>query len=326
MTLLRYFGSLDRVGVVPILGYAGLKIDGLTSEECLLNPRLHANLVRTNLQHFHPDAVLPLLDLTVEAESYGVQPVFNNNEAPRIERHLSLERAAHLEPSETQTDRMSIMIETARLISKETKDVPKGFFVTGPFTLAGQIVGILDLMKGISFSEPTISPLLERSTQTIVNYSRYLEAAGVDFLVIADPTSSLISPKQFSEFAEVPIRKIVKSFSKDVILHICGRSGHLLRQMVDTGVAAISIDQNIKLVDAVKTVPNNILIFGNYSPTNFMLEKPETIRAHVETMLSEVSEAENVVASTGCDIPSSCPAENIEAFIQTVKTFKKLRR
>jgi uroporphyrinogen decarboxylase len=320
MTLLDYFRGLGRVGVVPILGYAGLRITGLTTEQCLRDPKLHAEVARTGLLHFQPDAVLPLLDLTVEAESYGVRPTFQGMEAPMITDQMPLESINDLDEFGTSTNRMSTMVETARLISSQVKDTLKGFFVTGPFTLAGQIVGIRALLTTVSLSEPAVASLVENCTETVVDYAKQLAETGIDFLVIADPTASLISLKQFEETAKVPLTRVAKAFEKDAVLHICGRSGHLLRQMAETGVTGISIDQNVRLSEAVNSVQSSVLVFGNYSPANLSFQKPERIRENVEAMLAELGEADNVVASTGCDVPSSTPAENIRAFVQATKS------
>ena len=115
MTLRDYFSSLDRFGVVPILGYAGLKIGGLTAQQCLHDPRLHAELVRSNLQQFEPDAVISLMDLTVEAESYGVNPLFSDYDPPEIRTYLPLDNVT-ASLHQTHTD--------WRCIERCTGDVP----------------------------------------------------------------------------------------------------------------------------------------------------------------------------------------------------------
>ncbi|MGP8071318.1 MAG: uroporphyrinogen decarboxylase family protein [Candidatus Bathyarchaeia archaeon] len=322
MTLRDYFSSLDRFGVVPILGYAGLKIGGLTAQQCLHDPRLHAELVRNNLQQFEPDAVISLMDLTVEAESYGVNPLFSDYDPPEIRTYLPLDNVT-ASLHQTHTDRMSLMVEAAKQISQQVKDVPTGFFVTGPFTLAGQILGVQQLLLGLLRSEAVISKLIADCTETVVGYAKRLGDAGVDFLVMADMSSSLISPRHFEQFAKTPLSLVVEAVSTDIILHICGRVNHLLKQMGETGVAAISIDQTILLSDAVKAVPSDVLVFGNYSPTNLSVEKPETIRTNVTQMLTSVGGAENLVASSGCNLPSSTPADSIKTFIQAVKSHKK---
>jgi uroporphyrinogen decarboxylase len=320
MMLSEYFGSLGRIGAVPILGYPGLRTEGITAEECLLNPVLHSRVVRSNLDRFHPDAALPLLDLTVEAECYGLRAGFKDRDPPELSFSIPLMSWAERETSER--NRIPLMIDTARIISAQISDVPVGFYVTGPFTVAGQIVGIQNLLPGLTKARGVILDLLNSCTATVVDYASRLKDTEVDFLVIADPTSSLISPEHFDDFAKTSIVKVVKAFSRDSVLHVCGRSGHLLKQMVETGVAGLSLDDHVKLRDAVNSVPDDVVVLGNYSITSLADETPETIIAEVSNMLSGVDRAVNVVASTGCDISASTPPANIDAFIQGVKSYK----
>jgi uroporphyrinogen decarboxylase len=319
-TVLRYFNSMDRMGVAPILAYPGVKAKGLSTRDCLLDPRLHADVVEFNLQRFGPDVALPLLDLTVEAEGFGVVPHFDEFDAPSVWDHLHLEdslSASHAPAS----DRLSTMVEAAKIISHEVKGIPKGFYITGPFTIASEVIGIEELLRGVRRGSPKIGELLERCTEASLAYARALDATSIDFLVMAEPTSSLVSLAHFEKYSKQLVARVRSTVSKDIILHICGRSGHLLRAMVETGVAGISLDQNVNLLDAVKAVPSDVLVLGNYSPVDLALENPDQVKVNVSKMLYPVADARNVVASTGCDIPSTAPPENIEAFVNTAKSF-----
>jgi uroporphyrinogen-III decarboxylase len=95
--------------------------------------------------------------------------------------------------------------------------------------------------------------------------------------------------------------------------------------MVETGVAGISLDQNVALPDAARMVPTDVLVSGNYPPANLAIENPGTVRANVQRMLSAVSAGDNIVASTGCDIPSTTPPEIVQAFVQAAKSQEKIR-
>lgn len=318
--VLRYFSSMNRMGVAPILAYPGVKAKGLSARDCLLDPRLHADVVEFNLQRFGPDVALPLLDLTVEAEGFGVVPQFDELDAPSIQSHLPLEDSLSASHAPAPP-RLSTMVEVAKIISREVKGIPKGFYITGPFTIAGEVVGIEELLRGVARGRPQIGELLERCTEASLAYAKALDATGIDFLVMAEPTSSLISLAQFEKYSKQHVARVKLAVSKDIILHICGGSGHLLRAMVETGVAGISLDQNVNLSDAVKAVPSDVLVLGNYSPVDLVLENPDQIKVNVRKMLYPVADARNVVASTGCDIPPMAPPENIEAFINTAKSF-----
>ena len=222
MKLRDNFQSLQRFGVAPILGYAGLKSAGLTAPQCLNDSKLHAQLILNNSLKFEPDAVYALMDLTVEAESYGVRPMLKDYDPPEIRTHLSIEDATN-RPGTGLTSRMSSMLDTAKEVSQKL-DVPVGFFLTGPFTMAGQIVGVQQLLLGMMRTPKKIEKLIERCTAIIVDYAKLYDETEIDFLIMADMSSSLISPKQFEQFGKPPITHVVKSVSKDIVLHICRRA------------------------------------------------------------------------------------------------------
>jgi uroporphyrinogen-III decarboxylase len=63
--------------------------------------------------------------------------------------------------------------------------------------------------------------------------------------------------------------------------------------MCETGVAGISLDDNVRLDDAVTE------------------------------MLASAREADNIVASTGCDVAANAPVEKIRAFIRAAKDYSR---
>jgi len=319
MTLLRYFSSFNRVPVVPILGYPALTPLKMTAQECLLDPEKHVKLVSYIRREYSIDALLPLLDLTVESEVLGVKVRYRETEAPQIEKNILVKDIG----ADKSKGRISILVKTIEMMRKLSNELPTGFYITGPFTIVGQIIGITNLLKFTLTSPEVLQSVLDKVTEISLHYSKELEEAGANFIVIAEPSSSLISVPQFKEFSKPYLKKVIRNLRTEVILHICGRSKHLLKEMVETEAAGISIDQNIPLIDAVSTLPSNMLIFGNYAPVDLMLEHPSTIRENVLKMLEPVKKEKNIVSSTGCDVPSKTPAENIVTFVETSKSVKR---
>ncbi|MEM3403489.1 MAG: uroporphyrinogen decarboxylase family protein [Nitrososphaeria archaeon] len=319
MTLLEYFSSFNRIPVVPIVGYPALVSLKMTAQECLLYPEKHVKLVDYMRRKYSIDALLPLLDLTVEAEALGAKIKYRGKEAPQIEKNVSI-NDINIDYSK---NRIPIFVKTAEMIKKGSNELPTGFYITGPFTIAGQVIGITNLLRFTLTSPETLYSILDKIAEISLYYSRELERVGINFIIIAEPSSSLISATQFNEFSKPYLIKLVKNLKTDAILHVCGKSKHLLKEMIETKAAGISIDQNISLEEAVSTLPSDMLVFGNYSPVDLMLEQPLTIRKNVLKMLTPVKDKNNIVSSTGCDIPTNTPEENIKTFIETSKSIKR---
>ncbi len=322
MELFRYVEDIGRIAAAPLIGYPGLRLKGVKAEECFRNPKRHAEVVKFVTERFELDLALPLLDLTAEAEALGAKSKFGEYDSPLIKRHLlpeSIDLSMEIDPK--RAGRLPLMIETARIMAQEIKNVPLGFYVTGPLTMASQTIGAQRLMKDMAKQEPYVHELIELTTRLCIDYSLELEKAGVDFLVVAEPLSSLISPAHFREYSKPYLIEVAGETNRDMVLHICGRANKILEDMVSIGMRGISIDQNISLEEAVEVAPEEVLIFGNYPPLNLAFKKPQEIKKEVDGMLKPVAGQSNIVACTGCDVPSFAPSSNIEAFVDAVKSF-----
>jgi len=255
----------------------------------------------------------------MEAEILGAKVLFKEKEAPQIIKHVDLEGLGN----NMNSGRMQFFLETVKKMKTVTGTLPVGSYVTGPFTIAGQTIGLTNLLKFMKTRREDILILLEKASEIALEYAKKLEENNADFIVVAEPSSSLVSKQDFEEFSKPFLKEIASSTSIDIILHICGKSNHLLSCISDMDVEGLSIDQNVKLEEAVSIVPGNMLVLGNYPPKNLMLDKPEEIKRNVVKMLLNVRNYRNVVSSTGCDIPSGTPEENIVAFVEASKNIRR---
>jgi len=49
---------------------------------------------------------------------------------------------------------------------------------------------------------------------------------------------------------------------------------------------------------------------------------PEKVESESKKLISEMSDADNFILSTGCDLPMETPLENIDAFMKVAKKWK----
>lgn len=320
MNFYAYFLEFPRFPVVPIVGYPVLRLLNLTARKCLLeDPGAHAELIQHACRILETDACLSLLDLTIEAELLGAPVEFSDHDAPRIVRKLDIDHIRRID----NLGRVPLMIETIKRASASCEK-PLGSFVTGPFTVLCQVLGIERVMLHLARRSERIFSILDLITDICVEYAGGLVEAGADFLMIAEPTSSLLSRDLFEAFSKPYLEVLCKEVKADTILHICGKAGHLLKNIAGLKISGVSIDQNIPLEEASAELPKNMLIFGNYNPVNLLLKSPEEIKTDVPKMLEPVMHDKRVVASTGCDIPSAAPIENIKTFVQASRSIPRL--
>ena len=90
--------------------------------------------------------------------------------------------------------------------------------------------------------------------------------------------------------------------------------------MCRTGVHGLSFDSMVDLPAVAPRVPSDVAIIGNIDPVRVMLRGDrETVRRETVALLKSLIDYENVIVSTGCDLPADTPLENIVEFVEAAR-------
>jgi uroporphyrinogen decarboxylase len=101
------------------------------------------------------------------------------------------------------------------------------------------------------------------------------------------------------------------------VLHICGKTNHLLKGMVETGAEALSLDADVDFPELAKECPDDVVLIGNTNPVLTVMQKsPEEIREAVLGLRCGMKDHKNFLLATGCDLPLETPLENVKAFVE----------
>jgi uroporphyrinogen decarboxylase len=157
--------------------------------------------------------------------------------------------------------------------------------------------------------------------------------------MILDPMASgMFSKKDFREKMMPPARRVINDIHKDggyTVYHVCGDTSDRIREMCETGASAIQIDTDVNLKDALETVKKfnrehpkrpPVLVLGNFNGKNMDSMSIKEVKKRTRNMLKEGEPYDFFVPSTGCEIPHNVPSENIHAFVDTIKGFRRKRR
>lgn len=312
----------------PLLGSPGTKLTNTSLKENLLNADVHFNSLSKLYEKFEPDFMIPFMDLTVEAETLGMGIQFPENDNPAVRDH----KASTEEVFESVVrnykgvgKRMEIFID---VVAKMSKNFPSSVnnlaYVVGPMTLVGELMGVENACMATVMDQDFIKKQLDFSVKVISDYVNALLDAGADGIIVLEPTAMMLSPESYREFSAVPFKQLLeKSNSKNIILHICGDTTHLIDEMCKTGASGLSLDVQVNLENLITQVPNDIAIIGNVDPVNVMrFGTPEEVESKTTKLVNKMSKADNFILSTGCDLPTETPMENIEAFMKVAKNWK----
>lgn len=332
LSALKQANQEKRRLVVPLLGFPGLNLIGSTIKLAQQNYKEHFNVIKKIAETFQPDAVFPLMDLSVEANALGRYTVFPVNEsATVVNDDFKIEDLQKLKEIDIKCDsRLLGYVETVRLMRICLPDsILKGAYVTGPFTLSALLLGADRAATYSIINIDELSLICDIVIEKILDYVRLLISSGAQIICVLEPSAVMLGPNEFEKFSKKYVNKICQlcsDTSVSVVYHVCGNSMHLIEKMCEANVNALSLDSSeagVDLVAVAEKIPNEVVIIGNISPTGKILNgKPNEVKDEVNDILKKMEPYPNFILSTGCDLPQEVPVDNIKMFMVTGRNYK----
>ncbi|MDR0230876.1 MAG: uroporphyrinogen decarboxylase family protein [Dysgonamonadaceae bacterium] len=312
---------------IPVMTHPGIEMTGKTILEAVTDGNVHFAAIKAINERFPSAASTVIMDLTVEAEAFGAEIHFSEHEVPSVIGRLvsDFDSVEQLKVPELSAGRIPQYILANRLAAENINDKPVWSGCIGPFSLAGRLYDMTEIMVGMYIDTDAVRLLLEKCTEFIIKYGKELKKTGVDGIVIAEPAAGLLSNEDCQEFSSVYVKQIIEALQDDsfaVILHNCGNHGHCTPAMLHTGALGYHFGDAMDMQEALESCPDNVLVMGNISPVGlFKMGTPETMREAVLDLLHQTKNHKNFVLSSGCDTPPQAPFANIEAFYAALKEF-----
>jgi uroporphyrinogen decarboxylase len=316
---------------IPIMTHPGIEMIGKKVKDAVQNGEVHALAIKRLNEVYPVAAKTVIMDLTLEAEAFGCQIEFQENDMPHILGRLvsNAEEIEHLKVPELTAGRVPQYLKANKLTVESTKDKPVFAGVIGPFSLAGRLFDMSEIMVACYMEPEAITCLLERCTEFILKYCKELKNIGCSGVVIAEPAAGLLSNEDCQYFSSEYVKGIVDAVQDDtflVILHNCGNQGHCTEAMLSSGANAYHFGNAIDMVETLKFCPKDKLILGNIDPVGVMkMRSSREVKAFTSDLLNRTSGFDNFVLSTGCDLPPHVPSENISAFFEALDDYNKVK-
>ncbi len=325
---LEEYAQAKSKKALPILSFPAVQLMGITVRELISNSDLQAEGMRLIAEHVDSAATVSLMDLSVEAECFGSNIVINDDEVPTVKGAVisSSEEAELLEVPSIGVCRTGVYIDAVRKAAEMICDRPVFAGMIGPYSLAGRLLDVTEIMF-LCYDEPeTVKLVLEKVTEFLIAYGRAYKEAGANGILMAEPLAGVLSPSMMDEFSSLYVKRIVDALQDEnflVIYHNCGNNTvQSLDSILSVDAAAYHFGNSVLMKDILVRVPSNIIVMGNVDPAGeFRNGTPDSIRRSVKTLLEECGEYPNYIISSGCDIPPMSRWENIDAFFDEVAKF-----
>lgn len=312
------FSGMGNV-IVPVLDKYGIVFSKVHRD-----PELMAKAAAGMYREFGYECAVVPFDLGVEAEALGATMNFYDDVEGLLYPTMQKKSVKNIDdlvvPSDLeQIGRIPVVTGAIKELRKELGDeVAIGTYILGPFTLAGQVKELDELLEE-SFLEPDkTNKLLQKLSEIIVRVFNIYKDAGADYFTLREmgATSDVLSPRTFKSLIKPHQIRIISEMPSPSILHICGDTNSIVEDMAECGANAISVDQKNNINETRAKLGSDTIILGNFDPIKVLLQgKPEEIGPAVTASLNEGASA----VWPGCDIWPEVSRENMQALISALK-------
>lgn len=308
---------------LPILSFPAAQKLGVSVNELVNDAELQAKAMATVAKETDTLAAISLMDLSVEAEAFGAETKFSDNEVPVIVGQLVCDEdgANELEVPSLDKGRAKVCAKGIALAKERITDKPLLAGMIGPYSLAGHLMDVTEIVY-LCFDEPdTVHTVLKKATEYLISYGNLLKESGADGIMIAEPLAGILNPAMAEEFSVPYVKEIVNALQDEnfaIIYHNCGNAViGMLDELFSQGAAAYHFGNAVDMEAVLKAAPEDIICMGNIDPVaEFADGTPESITAAVKSLLDKCGSYANFIPSSGCDIPSHAKWDNIDAFFK----------
>ena len=319
-----------EVTAMPVMTHPGIELNGNTVREAVSKGKVHAEAVIKLTQAYQSAAACTIMDLTTEAESFGAEIAFSDEAVPAVVGHMltDVKSINELQVPSLSAGRIPQYLKANLLAARAIQDRPVFAGCIGPFSLAGRLYDMSEIMVLIYEHPDAAHTLLAKCTQFIEKYCEALKQTGVNGVLMAEPAAGLMSNDDCKTFSSAYVKYIVNKVQDDnfiVVLHNCGNQGHCTEAMVETGAAAYHFGNKCQMGEVIKEVPPTALAMGNLDPVSLFKDgTPEQMRKATLDLLEKTRQYPNFVLSSGCDTPPHTPIENVNEFFKALDDWNKL--
>ncbi|MFZ5563887.1 MAG: uroporphyrinogen decarboxylase family protein [Thermodesulfobacteriota bacterium] len=325
----------DRVPVSPILCAGARQISGITFPDYALNAEKTAQVFLDGYEFVGGDAIVLLLDLSVEAADFGQSIIYPLNSTPMpdyknpIITHHDQYRA--LKPIKfSEATRMKEFVKLCRLVVEKVRmgAIVSGF-VFGPLGILAMMRGAENLFKECRLYPKEVIAACDTITEVLVEFVLAQCEAGVPAIAIDTLFASRSGlPKDLWEEIEGPfareISRAIKSTGRIVAIHNCGHAPYFDAQIRSMDPALINFsdlpDDCASRRELKQKYGDRITLMGHVPTPLLVHGTPQEVIDECKRHIDDLAPGGGYILSPGCEYPPNISLTNAFALIHAAKT------
>ena len=256
----------------PVLSFPCVDLMGVSVRELTSDSDLQAKGMKLIADRCDTLASVSMMDLSVEAEAFGADVRFSDDEVPTVVGALVTDpdEADELAVPDVTAGRCSQYVQAVAKAKELITDRPVFAGVIGPFSLAGRLMDVSEAMVNCYVEPDMVHAVLEKSTEFLIKYILEYKKNGANGVVMAEPLAGMLSPALAEEFSEPYVKKIADAIQDDefiLVYHNCGDNvGLMAESIMRTGAGAYHFGNAVKMKDMLEKMPKDTVVMGNVDP------------------------------------------------------------
>ena len=330
--------EVDRVPVMLHNFMPAVREAGLTMNQFRNSPEKMADVFIHAARKYGLDGILTDVDTALEAHALGAVTSFPEDVPAKVVAPASnrLDELIDMVTPEklVHDERIQIYVEAIRQIRHEVGNeiFIRGNADQGPFSLAAAVYDMTNLMLDMMApeKEQLLHQLIERCYQVHLSFHLMMRDAGADMTSFGDSMGSpdLISPKLYDKFVAPYQKRLVDELAQNgitTVCHICGNTDRILQQFAEIRFAGVDIDSKATLEKVEQTMRGKSIVLGVIDPTGIFFQGNRDRVERETRRVLEIFGGTGIIPGSGCALPAETPAENIQAFVDTVHSFVPIK-
>ena len=325
----------EPVDTMPFFSGYGMVVMPAIKELGYAFPTVHtdanklAQAAMLSAKMFDFDSVIVPFDMCCESEAVGNTISLYENSMDILYPTIPEKMWKKLDQLDIPSDimkrgRMPMILEAIKIAKKEAPDHAIGAWQLGPFTMAGQLLELDVLLKGVFKQKDLVIRALDQITDMIIEVGKAQLAAGADYITLREMAtgSDLLSPKTWKTMIQPRVTKILAAWDAPKVLHICGATDMIIEMMNECGADALSVDIKNNLVETRKKLGDDVLLFGNFDVFELPCKEETTVEEAIEAIKVNIDGGVDAVWP-GCDLWPDIKEENMRAIVKTAREYGK---
>ncbi len=308
----------------PFLPITAIRDGGFAFNDVFRDVRTMTAAARMGFELGFESTVIPF-DMNVEAEMLGAgvgyHEGFDGHPVYPTINHRPVVHAEHvILPSHPETQgRMPAVLKTIRSLKRsDSHRGAVGAFMTGPFTLAGQVMEPEQLFMMLLKDPDRAGKILKRLADFINRLKTLYVKAGVDFLVVEEGGAAGVSPRLFGRLLLPHLQTLFAEKPCPMTLSFVGGTEDFLDFLLACDPDGVRVDGKCDLVRVRERVPRDLPLFTGCGVGDILAKgDPETIAGLVHNRL----EGGATSVSPPADIYPAAKPENIAAFVEAFRQY-----